>query len=772
METILRVRQSNDETSSLFEVTSGNTIQVDGQEFKFDSIQGGQVDQQELFERTVQPFLDSEIIPHSKDVTLFTMGPSGAGKSYTVFGTPSNVGLLYRSLSYLLQQVTGDLASYDTVKKHLGMNLINPTKSGAQAGNSSGHTAVTVSMFEIYNDSIKDLFANREINSRSVLDIVTDPRDGKLKPRNLSQFYVPNIDICKRLFELGLKNRRGIQKGSTSTSSGSHCFVHINFVKISKDGRKSAVSRFTLADLSSIESTKSAQAKNISMKQKSINNTSILELGRCIHSLRSGKQDMSLLRTNKIARLLFHDFIKNKGMNPQLKFLVNLDSNGDQGTSLQILRYISSSINDDRRTSSRPSSSGSRDSVKRLSVTQRLSSRISSTHVKEKETLEKIKKEKDILTKELKQLQDKLVENEISIRKEISNNFEESIAKLNDEFRQKEISLQNSLEKDCDRKLTDLADEYEQTLCSMRSELDSKSIENQDLLKKIASLRDELKHNKIENESFQSSITKLNETIELKAQKISDLKVSSASLREELDTTTASLNETTKSLNDSKELVTRLQAEITEKKSLLEQREFGSSEIKQDYEKQIRDLRNQVKRLDADVTAGENVIKKLESNLEQKIAEVDEMKTKLSQAEKSIDFNKRHIDILKDKFTASKQKLPASDDNNSATEHPKSSRAPETADPDSLKENISPPKKSKHKSSSKSQKIDDALKLTSFTLFDKLEPQSVDSSVKRKRNILSSPTKASDLLMSSPTKTRKKLRKKEIVNIFDDNELD
>ncbi|KAH3668277.1 hypothetical protein OGAPHI_002031 [Ogataea philodendri] len=333
MDLHLRARQFSGETEPVFVQNGSKKHQIDLP--KYESSFGFKSVTQEpesLFETVGKPMLDDRLF-RGLDCLLFTLGPSNSGKTHTVFNRET--GMATKSLEYVFQRLSqyGQISS--NYKKLSGL------MSNLQNGNSSrvplvdSEYAVTMSMFEIYNDSIKDILMNSTTRSRSFLDIITDPTDQKLKPYNLSQFLVSDYDSAARVLQRGLNHRKTGTTQVNRESSRSHCFVFINVVRII--GRVVNSSRLTIADLAGLERSKLSQTSGLNLKEGGFTNASLTQLGRCLELVATRQFNKSLLRTNKLTRLIFHDYVKNKSL---ISIIVTLDPAGDEGLILQTLRYV------------------------------------------------------------------------------------------------------------------------------------------------------------------------------------------------------------------------------------------------------------------------------------------------------------------------------------------------------------------------------------------------------------------------------------------------
>ncbi|KAG2334352.1 hypothetical protein Bca52824_005532 [Brassica carinata] len=116
--------------------TSDDTISNPKKDFEFDRVYGPHVGQAALF-NDVQPFVQSAL--DGSNVSIFAYGETNAGKTYTMEGLSHDRGLYARCFEELF-----DLANSDAT--------------------STSRFSFSVSVFEIYNEQIRDLLWETESN--------------------------------------------------------------------------------------------------------------------------------------------------------------------------------------------------------------------------------------------------------------------------------------------------------------------------------------------------------------------------------------------------------------------------------------------------------------------------------------------------------------------------------------------------------------------------------------------------------------------------------
>jgi len=192
---------------------------------------------------------------------LFAYGQTGSGKSYSMVGYGANKGIVPISCDEIFKRIK---------------NNQDPNKQ----------YEVSVSMIEIYNEKIQDLFC----------PAAQRPPGGlKLRENKTLGFYVENKknypvtsyeEISQRMEE-GNENRTIGSTLMNATSSRAHTIITIEFVQITfTNGKKSEKrSNINLVDLAGSERASSTGATGDRLKEGCNINKSLLTLGNVINVL-------------------------------------------------------------------------------------------------------------------------------------------------------------------------------------------------------------------------------------------------------------------------------------------------------------------------------------------------------------------------------------------------------------------------------------------------------------------------------------------------------
>ncbi|ODV97795.1 hypothetical protein PACTADRAFT_47648 [Pachysolen tannophilus NRRL Y-2460] len=469
--------------------------------YKFDKILGEEASQQELFEAAVQPVLHNKIFKKEQDSCFFTIGPSNSGKSYSIFGNkkPDDFdGVVSRSLYYILNKIgVENLADFKVLQKHLGSTLVNP-ETNKEHSNPSAKYGLTFSMFELYDDSVRDLLSNTEAKTKNI--ITTDLNDGKLKPSNLSQIYCINFEKALELLTSALRRRKISKTNLNPSSSRFHCFIYINVIKLHNG--KFTNTRFTIVDLAGLERMKINQTPRTRLKEFGFNNNSLLELKKFLELFKQKKFDRSVLRSSKLNRLLFTDILAKSKITHDSKYMINvlttLDPISEESAILQTFNYINpikiiSPKKNRYNASSRNNSSSSSSSNSGSSMGS--NSSVNSDAERNNFLLLEIEK----LKKENNRLNEEIIEIEVRTRESVANHYEQAIEEINKKYLETRFQDDENNQLTTDLKLDNLAKSYQEKFRKIENEHEEKVTK---LNEEIISLGKKLSSSQIENNLY------------------------------------------------------------------------------------------------------------------------------------------------------------------------------------------------------------------------------------------------------------------------------
>ncbi|XP_028629322.1 kinesin-like protein KIF20B isoform X2 [Grammomys surdaster] len=347
----------------LSEKSSGQVAQ----KFSFSRVFGPETSQKEFFLGCIMEPVKDLLKGHSR--LIFTYGLTNSGKTYTFQGTEENIGILPRTLNVLfdslqerlytkmsfkphrcreylqlssdqekeesahkntllrqIKEVTIHNDSYDILCGRLTNSLTIPEfeESMNSCDQSSLNVdnikySVWVSFFEIYNESIYDLFVpvSSKLQKRKMLRLSQDVK-GYSFIKDLQWIQVSDPKEAYRLLKLGVKHQSVAFTKLNNASSRSHSIFTIRILQIedSEIPRVTRVSELSLCDLAGSERSMKTQNEGERLREAGNINTSLLTLGKCINVLKNSEkskfQQHVPFRESKLTHY-FQSFFTGKG---------------------------------------------------------------------------------------------------------------------------------------------------------------------------------------------------------------------------------------------------------------------------------------------------------------------------------------------------------------------------------------------------------------------------------------------------------------------------
>ncbi|KAK3570224.1 hypothetical protein QTP86_017220 [Hemibagrus guttatus] len=206
------------------------------------------------------------------NVCIFAYGQTGSGKTYTMEGIPEDPGINQRALRLLFSEVCEKMPDW--------------------------HYTITVSMVEIYNETLRNLLGD---NPSEKLDIKMCPDgSGQLYVPGLTEFTVKSVEDINKLewklnrcpltlqvFELGHMNRATACTNLNEHSSRSHALLIINVAGINSSTGHRTSGKLNLVDLAGSERISKSGAEGSRLREAQCINKSLSALGDVINALRS-----------------------------------------------------------------------------------------------------------------------------------------------------------------------------------------------------------------------------------------------------------------------------------------------------------------------------------------------------------------------------------------------------------------------------------------------------------------------------------------------------
>jgi hypothetical protein len=208
--------------------------------------------QEEVFDNFMAPLI--ETARQGYYVTVVAYGASGTGKTFSVFGTPSAPGLAPRTLRQLVPF---------------------RIKSG-----SSPLVSVEMSLYEIYNENVRDLLNPQHIDR--VLRVRQTARRGTFID-GLTKVFVANEMQARQLLEEGLILRTVGTTNQNAHSSRGHVVFHL-FIHIPAAEKAARYSELIIADLAGAERCEAFGNANVAESSTMIHK-SLSRLEDCFNAL-------------------------------------------------------------------------------------------------------------------------------------------------------------------------------------------------------------------------------------------------------------------------------------------------------------------------------------------------------------------------------------------------------------------------------------------------------------------------------------------------------
>ena len=241
--------------------------------FNFDRIFPPSSTQNDIYDFGVKGIIDSVLDGYNG--TVLAYGQTSSGKTYTMQGEMDDErkqGIIPRMISHVF--------------KHIYKN-------------EDTDFMIKVSMIEIYQEKIRDLFdvsrVNLNIREDSIKGIYVD---------GASERYVGCPNDVLALLEIGSANRAQAATNMNEHSSRSHSIFILTINQTNKKEGFSKIGKLYLVDLAGSEKISKTGATGHTLEEAKIINKSLTTLGRVINNLTDGKSTHIPYRESKLTRVL------------------------------------------------------------------------------------------------------------------------------------------------------------------------------------------------------------------------------------------------------------------------------------------------------------------------------------------------------------------------------------------------------------------------------------------------------------------------------------
>ncbi|ETO31642.1 hypothetical protein RFI_05478 [Reticulomyxa filosa] len=239
--------------------------------FDFDQVYTPQTSQEKVSEDTTE-YVQS--VMDGYNVSIFAYGQTGSGKTYTMNGPPENPGVNLRALKNLfkLAQDRKPMFEYE----------------------------IKVSIFEIYNEEVRDLLSGIEKGKKKKKDekpakkeklqhkILHLP-DGSVEVTNLNWIYVETDQDVVELDDVAKANRTAGVTDMNAHSSRSHMLLVVDVKGFNVPANIEYIGKLYLVDLAGSERVKKSGATGQALLEAQNINQSLSALGNCMQALQQKK---------------------------------------------------------------------------------------------------------------------------------------------------------------------------------------------------------------------------------------------------------------------------------------------------------------------------------------------------------------------------------------------------------------------------------------------------------------------------------------------------
>ncbi|XP_033632959.1 kinesin-like protein KIF20B isoform X3 [Asterias rubens] len=182
--------------------------------------------------------------------------------------------------------------------------------------------AIWVSFAEIYNEYIYDLLEaipkGKKVRRQPLK--LSEDKNGQIFIKGLKEIYCRSADEAYKILKIGQQNLSIAATKLNQCSSRSHCIFSIKILRVvdCDNPHVARVSKLSFCDLAGSERYTRTQNTGDRLKEAGNINTSLLTLGKCIHTLRYNQNHPKThpkiipFRESKLTRL-FQSFFMGKG---------------------------------------------------------------------------------------------------------------------------------------------------------------------------------------------------------------------------------------------------------------------------------------------------------------------------------------------------------------------------------------------------------------------------------------------------------------------------
>lgn len=298
------------------EIFSPKDVQKEnGKMFTFDAVYDWNCTQQEIYDETVHPLVNSVL--DGFNGTIFAYGQTGTGKTFTMEGSKN------------VEQYKGIIPrSFEQIFNHISRS-------------SNMQYLVRASYLEIYQEEVRDLL---DKNPKKRYELRENNEMG-VYVKDLQSFVCKSVKQIEHIMNVGNQNRTIGATNMNEHSSRSHAVFIITVEMSDTCGDKEnqvRVGKLNLVDLAGSERQSKTGADGERLKEASKINLSLSALGNVISALVDGKSQYIPYRDSKLTRLLQDSL----GGNSKTLMVANIGpASYNYEESLTTLRYANRAKN-------------------------------------------------------------------------------------------------------------------------------------------------------------------------------------------------------------------------------------------------------------------------------------------------------------------------------------------------------------------------------------------------------------------------------------------
>lgn len=242
-----------------------------GGKFSFSKVFDKGTSQSELFESTTENLANTFL--KGKDALLFAYGVTNAGKTYTVEGTEEQPGLIPRTLQLLFDKLEGQ------------------------------EIKLTISYLQVYNEQIHDL-QQPQTASKFKKNLKIIMRDEGVEVENL---IYTDINTCQEGLDIINRGRELRNTNETMCNVSSSRSHSVFVIQMGHDNAANKSARFYIVDLAGSERGKRTMASRVRQKEASNINCSLMNLMRCLDTLRLNQKNKKVRKESKQKMVPFRE---------------------------------------------------------------------------------------------------------------------------------------------------------------------------------------------------------------------------------------------------------------------------------------------------------------------------------------------------------------------------------------------------------------------------------------------------------------------------------